>query len=112
MKGRKRLSGAKYLVKEGDLVVTNLNYNDTGQYTCAAKNILESSKASGSLTVRSKKNIFFYGKKPFKQGLFQAYLAVLMASVGPCFMARLYLIKKMSQRLSSVFICVIESDTS
>ena len=59
MKGRKRLSGAKYLVKEGDLVVTNLNYNDTGQYTCAAKNILGSSEASGSLTVRSKKNIFF-----------------------------------------------------
>ena len=59
LKGRKRLSGAKYLVKEGDLVVTNLNYNDTGQYTCAAKNILGSSKASGNLTVRSKKNIFF-----------------------------------------------------
>ena len=58
--GRKRLSGAKYLVKEGDLVVTNLNYNDTGQYTCAAKNILGSSEASGSLTVRSKKNIFFF----------------------------------------------------
>ena len=45
--------------KEGDLVVTNLNYNDTGQYTCAAKNILGSSEASGSLTVRSKKNVFF-----------------------------------------------------
>ena len=95
MKGRKRLSGAKYLVKEEDLVVTNLNYNDTGQYTCAAKNILGSSEASGSLTVRSKKNIiFFYGKQPFKQGLLQANLAVLMASVGPCFMARLSLKKK------------------
>ena len=70
MKGRKRLSGAKYLVKEGDLVVTNLNYNDTGQYTCAAKNILGSSEASGSL-------------QPFKQGLLQANLAVLMAT-GPC----------------------------
>ena len=77
LKGRKRLSGAKYLVKEGDLVVTNLNYNDTGQYTCAAKNILGSSEASGSLTVRSKKKIyFFYGKQPFKQGLLQANLAV------------------------------------
>ena len=94
MKGRKRLSGAKYLVKEGDLVVTNLNYNDTGQYTCAAKNILGSSEASGSLTVRSKKNIFFsYGKQPFKQGLLQANLAFLMAT-GPCFMARLSLKKK------------------
>ena len=49
----------KVFVKEGDLVVTNLNYNDTGQYTCAAKNILGSSEASGSLTVRGKKNIFF-----------------------------------------------------
>ena len=94
MKGRKRLSGAKYLVKEGDLVVTNLNYNDTGQYTCAAKNILGSSEASGSLTVRSKKNIFFsYGKQPFKQGLLQANLAFLMAT-GSCFMARLSLKKK------------------
>ena len=62
LKGRKRLSGAKYLVKEGDLVVTNLNYNDTGRYTCVAKNILRSSEASGGLTVWSKKNIFFYGE--------------------------------------------------
>ena len=46
LKGRKRLSGAKYLVKEGELVVRNLNYNDTGQYTCATKHILGSSKAS------------------------------------------------------------------
>ena len=59
LKGRKRLPGAKYLVKEGDLVVKNLNYNATGRYICAAKNILGSSEASGSLTVRSKKNIFF-----------------------------------------------------
>ena len=59
LKGRKFLSGAKYLVREGELVVRNLNDNDTGQYTCAAKNILGSSKASGSLTVRSEKNIFF-----------------------------------------------------
>ena len=58
LKGRKLLSGAKYLVREGELVVRNLNYNDTGQYTCATKNILGSSKASGNLTVRSKKNIF------------------------------------------------------
>ena len=80
---------------EGELVVRNLNYNDTGQCTCAAKNTLGSSEASGNLTVRSKKNIFFsYGKQPFKQGLLQANLAVLMASVGPCFMARLCLIKK------------------
>ena len=76
LKGRKLLSGAKYLVREGELVVRNLNYNDTGQYTCATKNILGSSKASGNLTVRSKKNIFFYGKQPFKQGLLQANLAV------------------------------------
>ena len=59
MKGRKRLSGAKYLVKEGDLVVTNLNYNDTGQYICAAKNILGSSEASGVRRFEVRKTFFF-----------------------------------------------------
>ena len=88
LKGRKLLSGAKYLVRDGELVVRNLNYNDTGQYTCAEKNTLGSSDASGNLTVRSKKNIFFfYGKQPFKQDLLKANLAVLMASAGPSFMA-------------------------
>ena len=51
LKGRKLLSGAKYLVREGELVVRNRNYNDTGQYTCAAKNIIGSSETSGNLTV-------------------------------------------------------------
>ena len=88
LKGRKLLSGAKYLVRDGELVVRNLNYNDTGQYTCAEKNTLGSSDASGNLTVRSKKNIFFfYGKQPFKQDLLKANVAVLMASAGPSFMA-------------------------
>ena len=50
------MTGAKYLIREGELVVRNLIYNDTGQYTCAAKNII--TEASGNLTVRSKKNIF------------------------------------------------------
>ena len=59
LKGRKLLSGVKYLVRDGELAVRNLNYNDTGQYTCAEKNNLGSSDASGNLTVRSKKNIFF-----------------------------------------------------
>ena len=59
LKGRKLLSGAKYLVRDGELVVRNLNYNDTGQYTCAEKNTLGSSDAFGNLTVPSKKNIFF-----------------------------------------------------
>ena len=88
LKGRKLLSGAKYLIRDGELVVRNLNYNDTGQYTCAEKNNLGSSDASGNLTVRSKKNIFFlYGKQPFKQDLLKANLAVLMANGGPSFMA-------------------------
>ena len=88
LNGRKLLSGAKYLVRDGELVVRNLNYNDTGQYTCAEKNTLGSSDASGNLTVRSEKNIFFfYGKQPFKQDLLKANLAVLMASAGPSFMA-------------------------
>ena len=94
------------MVKEGDLAVTNLNYNDTERYTCAAKNIPGSSEASGSLTVRSKKNIFFfYGKQPFKQGLLQANLAVLVVSVGPCFMARLYLKKNFLEVEFRLYLC-------
>ena len=55
-KGRKLLSGAKYLVKKAELIVRNLNYSDAGQYKCAARNILGSSEASGNLKVRGKKN--------------------------------------------------------
>ena len=50
--GRKLLSGAKYLIKEGELIVRNLNYSDAGPYTCAARNILGSSEAISNLTVR------------------------------------------------------------
>ena len=55
-KGRKLLSGAKYLIKEGELIVRNLNYSDAGPYTCVARNILGSSDATGNLTVRGKRN--------------------------------------------------------
>ena len=41
--GRNLVSGAKYLIKGEELIVTNLNYSDAGQYTCHAKNILRSS---------------------------------------------------------------------
>ena len=51
-KGRKLLSGAKYLIKEGELTIKKLNYSDAGQYTCSATNILGSSEASGNLYVR------------------------------------------------------------
>ena len=51
-KGRKIRSGAKYLIKEAELIVNNLNYSDAGQYTCAARNILGSSEATGNLSVR------------------------------------------------------------
>ena len=53
-KGKKLLPGAKYLIKVGEFIVKNLNYRDAGQYTCHAKNILGSSEATGSLSVRGK----------------------------------------------------------
>ena len=56
-KGTKLLSGAKYLIKEGELIVRNLNYSDAGPYTCAARNILGSSEATGNLTVQGKRSI-------------------------------------------------------
>ena len=55
-KGRKLLSGAKYLIIERELIVRNLNYSDAGPYTCAARNILGSSEAISNLTVRGKRN--------------------------------------------------------
>ena len=59
-KGRKLLSGAKYLVKKAELIIRNLNYSDAGRYKCAARNILGSSEASGNLKVRGKKNDKLY----------------------------------------------------
>ena len=57
-KGRKVVSGAKYFIKEGVLIVVkNLNYSDAGQYICAARNILGSSEAIGNLSVQGKRSI-------------------------------------------------------
>ena len=68
-KSGKLYSGAKYLVKEGgELVVRNLNYCDTGQYTCVARNILGTSEASGNLRVRGKMNNKLYLIETLLQG--------------------------------------------
>ena len=48
-----------YLIKEGELIVRNLNYSDAGPYTCAARNILGSSEATGNLSVRGERSISF-----------------------------------------------------
>ena len=69
-KGTKLLSGAKYLIKEGELIVRNLNYSDAGPYTCAARNILGSSEAISNLTVRGKTNtalLLFIGFFVFRE---------------------------------------------
>ena len=53
-KGKKLLSGEKYLIKKGELIVNNISYSDAGKYACVATSILGSSGASGNLTVRGK----------------------------------------------------------
>ena len=47
------------MIKEGELIVRNLNYSDAGPYTCAARNILGSSEASGNMSVRGERSISF-----------------------------------------------------
>ena len=52
--GKKIVSGAKYSIKEGELTVKILNYDDAGQYTCVATNILGSSNSTSTLNVAGK----------------------------------------------------------
>ncbi|XP_068705583.1 uncharacterized protein [Montipora foliosa] len=49
--GKKIVSGAKYSIKEEELTVKILNYDDAGQYTCVATNILGSSNSTSTLHV-------------------------------------------------------------
>ena len=90
-KGRKLLSGAKYLVKKAELIIRNLNYSDAGQYKCAARNILGSSEASGNLKVRGKKNnklYYFENLKPFcKAADVPTEFFLTKVRDGPCFLA-------------------------
>ena len=60
-KGRKLQPSAKYLIKEGELIVRNLNYSDAGPYLCAARNILGSSEATGNLSVPGQREISYFG---------------------------------------------------
>ena len=68
-KGRNLLSGAKYFIRVGELVVRNLNYRDAGQYTCHARNILGSSEATGNLSVRGKSYLIMIIDACKEQGL-------------------------------------------
>ena len=77
-KSRKLVSGAKYLIKEGELIVKNLNYSDAEQYTCAARNILGSSEATGNLSVRGKRNIETF------EGLTRSYLVMIIDACKLC----------------------------
>ena len=56
-KSIKLVSSTKYLIKEAELIIKNLNYSDAWQYTRAARNILGSSEATGNLSVRGKRKI-------------------------------------------------------
>ena len=88
-KSRKLLSGVKYLVKKGELIVRNLNYSDAGQYTCAARNILGTSEASGNLTVRGKKKTDATKKAVKKPLTGHRNFPILTTSGGSCFQPRL-----------------------
>ena len=56
-RSRNLVAGAKYLIKEGELIVINLNYSDAGQYICHARNIRGSFEATGNLSVRGNRKI-------------------------------------------------------
>ena len=86
---RKLLSGVKYLVKKGELIVRNLNYSDVGQYTCAARNILGTFEASGNLTVQGKKKTDATKKAVNKPLTGHRNFPILTTSGGLSFQPRL-----------------------
>lgn len=47
-------SGLKYSIEEGILTINQLNFSDTGLFSCLATSALGSAEASSSLTVRGK----------------------------------------------------------
>ncbi|KAJ7370056.1 hypothetical protein OS493_034499 [Desmophyllum pertusum] len=46
-------SGLKYSIEEGILIINQLNFTDTGLYSCVVSSALGSDEASGNLTVRA-----------------------------------------------------------
>lgn len=58
VRANRELTGGRYIVQEnGDLVITEIQFNDAGEYTCYASNKFGNVQASGSLEVKERTRI-------------------------------------------------------